>query len=115
MISATALRKTFYRKNEPIEAVKGIDVDVAEGELVAFLGPNDAGKATTLRMLTSLLQPTSGTAKVAGWNVDQKTERARATMQLTAQRTRGGSPYPVSNVVYTQGACSGRVCSDTPT
>src|SRR5690625_7580685 len=69
MITARALEKTFYRNNEPVYAVKGVDVDVAQGEIVAFLGPNGAGKSTTLRMLTSLLTPTAGSAQVAGWGV----------------------------------------------
>ncbi|MGO1279119.1 MAG: ATP-binding cassette domain-containing protein, partial [Cellulosimicrobium funkei] len=69
MIRARGLTKTFHRKKETVEAVKGIDVDVREGELVAFLGPNGAGKSTTLRMLTSLLAPTAGTAEVAGYDV----------------------------------------------
>ena len=103
MISATALRKTFYRKNEPIEAVKGIDVDVAEGELVAFLGPNGAGKSTTLRMLTSLLQPTSGTAKVAGWDVVQNPDRVRANLGFIGQGTGGGFSYRVRDELHSQG------------
>jgi ABC-2 type transport system ATP-binding protein len=49
-----------------VEAVRGVDLSVAEGEIVGFLGPNGAGKTTTLRMLTTLLRPTTGTATVAG-------------------------------------------------
>ena len=52
-----------------VQAVQGLDLDVAEGELVAFLGPNGAGKSTSLRMLTTLLAPTSGTATVAGCDI----------------------------------------------
>ena len=66
MIHTEALTRSFAVGKETVEAVRGIDLDVAEGELVAFLGPNGAGKSTTLRMLTSLLPPTSGTARVAG-------------------------------------------------
>src|SRR5690606_27525528 len=69
MVRARGLTRTFTRKKQVVEAVKGIDLDVAEGELVAFLGPNGAGKSTTLRMLTSLLAPTAGTAEVAGHDV----------------------------------------------
>ena len=52
-----------------MRAVDGVDLDVAEGEVVAFLGPNGAGKTTTLRMLVTLLKPTAGTATVAGYDV----------------------------------------------
>ena len=69
MIHAQGLTRTFRSGKQTVEAVKGIDLDVGDGELVAFLGPNGAGKSTTLRMLTSLLPPTSGTAVVAGVDV----------------------------------------------
>ncbi len=65
--------QTFHtrqgRQKVAVEAVKGVDIDVAEGEIVSFLGPNGAGKTTTLRMLTTLLRPTSGSATVAGHDV----------------------------------------------
>jgi ABC-2 type transport system ATP-binding protein len=50
-------------------AVDGIDLSVAPGEIYGFLGPNGAGKSTTVHMLTTLLPPTSGTARVAGFDV----------------------------------------------
>src|SRR5438105_5489289 len=50
-------------------AVDGIDLEVAPGEIYGFLGPNGAGKSTTVHMLTTLLPPTSGTARVAGFDV----------------------------------------------
>jgi len=59
MITARGLTKTFRSKGQVVEAVRAVDLDVADGELVAFLGPNGAGKSTTLRMLTTLLAPTS--------------------------------------------------------
>ena len=73
MIEARELVQTFTtkqgRKKVEVRAVDGVDLDVAEGEVVGFLGPNGAGKTTTLRMLTTLLRPTSGTARVAGYDV----------------------------------------------
>jgi ABC-2 type transport system ATP-binding protein len=50
-------------------AVDGIELAVAPGEIYGFLGPNGAGKSTTVHMLTTLLPPTSGTARVAGFDV----------------------------------------------
>src|SRR5256714_6323443 len=50
-------------------AVDGIDLEVAPGEIYGFLGPNGAGKSTTVHMLTTLLPPTSGTARVGGFDV----------------------------------------------
>jgi ABC-2 type transport system ATP-binding protein len=50
-------------------AVDGIDLEVSPGEIYGFLGPNGAGKSTTVHMLTTLLPPTSGSARVAGFDV----------------------------------------------
>lgn len=55
-----------------LAAVKGISFRVNKGEVVGFLGPNGAGKSTTMRMLTGYLPPTSGRAKVAGFDIFQE-------------------------------------------
>ena len=54
------------RRYRLIEAVKAVDLTVDQGEIVGFLGANGAGKTTTLKMLTGLIHPTSGKARVAG-------------------------------------------------
>ena len=59
----------FKKKHEIVEAVKGISFEVEFGELFGLLGPNGAGKTTTIKMLTTLLTPTSGAAKVLGFDV----------------------------------------------
>ncbi len=61
-----ALVSLFRRKYTSVAAVDQVSVRVEEGEVVGFLGPNGAGKTTLLKMLTGLLHPTSGTAKVLG-------------------------------------------------
>jgi len=53
----------------PIVAVEDVSFSVARGEVVGFLGPNGAGKSTTMKMITGFLRPTSGTARVAGFDV----------------------------------------------
>jgi ABC-2 type transport system ATP-binding protein len=103
MITARGLTKTFHRKKETVEAVKGIDVDVAEGELVAFLGPNGAGKSTTLRMLTSLLAPTSGSAQVAGYDVVAHPSQVRARIGFIGQGNGGGYSYRLRDELHNQG------------
>jgi ABC-2 type transport system ATP-binding protein len=65
-IEARSLRRTF---KGGVEAVRDIDLSVAEGEVFGFLGPNGAGKTTTVRMLCTLLPPTAGGATVAGVDV----------------------------------------------
>jgi ABC-2 type transport system ATP-binding protein len=58
-------------------AVDGIDLAVAPGEIYGFLGPNGAGKSTTVHMLTTLLPPTSGSARVAGFDVVRQGPQVR--------------------------------------
>src|SRR5918912_274286 len=75
-IEAEKLQRTYKqttgfvrRRTKTIEAVRGIDFEVNEGELFGLLGPNGAGKTTTIKMLVTLLIPTSGTARVLGYDV----------------------------------------------
>ncbi|TWU26834.1 putative ABC transporter ATP-binding protein YbhF [Novipirellula galeiformis] len=62
-----SIRGLFHREYSEVEAVRGIDLDVQQGEFVAFLGPNGAGKTTTLKLLSGVINPTSGTASVMGY------------------------------------------------
>ncbi len=58
-------------------AVRDISFQVSKGEIVGFLGPNGAGKSTTMRMLTGYLPPTAGSAKIAGFDIFEKSTEAR--------------------------------------
>jgi ABC-2 type transport system ATP-binding protein len=73
VIQTTALQKTFNSKErgnkKTVQAVKGIDLAVKKGQIFGFLGPNGAGKSTTQKMLSTLMQPTSGEAKVLGYDL----------------------------------------------
>jgi ABC-2 type transport system ATP-binding protein len=68
-----------------VEAVRGIDFEVAEGEVFGLLGPNGAGKSTTVGILTTTLQPTSGTARVAGYDVVLEPLAARRVSSVVFQ------------------------------
>src|SRR5213594_2032614 len=68
-----------------IRAVAGIDLDVAPGEIYGFLGPNGAGKSTTVHMLTTLLPPTSGSARVAGYDVVSEGSHVRSAIGAALQ------------------------------
>jgi ABC-2 type transport system ATP-binding protein len=70
-----------------IEAVRGIDFEVASGEIFGFLGPNGAGKSTTISMLCTLVAPTSGTATVAGYDVNHERDAVRRNIGLVFQDT----------------------------
>src|SRR6186713_1067800 len=66
-------------------AVDGIDLAVSPGEIYGFLGPNGAGKSTTVHMLTTLLPPTSGTARVAGFDVVRQGPQVRQRIGAALQ------------------------------
>src|SRR5213083_3309396 len=81
-IEAEGLVRTF---KGGIRAVDGIDLYVEPGEIYGFLGPNGAGKSTTVHMLTTLLPPTSGTARVAGYDVVSEGPQVRAAIGAALQ------------------------------
>ena len=72
----------FNRTFEETAAAKDISFTIAEGEFVGFLGPNGAGKTTTLKMLSGLIYPTSGTARVAGFDPTQRENAYRRLFAL---------------------------------
>jgi ABC-2 type transport system ATP-binding protein len=69
-----------------VRALDGVTFDVEEGEVFALLGPNGAGKTTTVRILTTLSQPTSGTARVAGFDVSRDAGKVRRQIGVVAQK-----------------------------
>ena len=72
----------FHREFEETAAAKDMSFDIAEGEFVGFLGPNGAGKTTTLKMLSGLIYPTSGTARVAGFDPTKRENAYRRIFAL---------------------------------
>jgi ABC-2 type transport system ATP-binding protein len=81
-IVTRGLRKTFGA----LVAVEGLDLTVPSGQIFGLLGPNGSGKATTIRMLTGLIPPTSGTAEVVGIDVVHNPERVRRRIGYMSQR-----------------------------
>jgi ABC-2 type transport system ATP-binding protein len=59
----------LFRRYGELEAVRGVSFEAAPGETFGFLGPNGAGKSTTIKILCTLADPTSGSARVAGYDV----------------------------------------------
>jgi ABC-2 type transport system ATP-binding protein len=84
-IEAVDLVKCFGDPAIQPPAVGGISFSVPEGTVLGLLGPNGAGKTTTVRMMTTLSKPTSGTARVAGYDVRTEPDMVRRNMGLTGQ------------------------------
>src|SRR5262250_234641 len=82
MIEVDALTKVYPGG---IEAVKGISFSVEPGEVFGLLGPNGAGKSTTVGMLTTTVRPTSGTARLAGFDVAREPLAARSVSSVVFQ------------------------------
>jgi ABC-2 type transport system ATP-binding protein len=72
----------FRRDFEETRAADGVSFSIAEGEFVGFLGPNGAGKTTTLKMLSGLIYPTSGKARVAGFDPSRRENAYRRLFAL---------------------------------
>ncbi|MBI5382204.1 MAG: ABC transporter ATP-binding protein [Opitutae bacterium] len=81
-IRAQGLRRTFGE----VVAVDGLDLDVAEGEIFGLVGPDGAGKTTTMRLLTGILTSTAGSAQVAGCDVARDAERLKDHIGYMSQR-----------------------------
>jgi ABC-2 type transport system ATP-binding protein len=81
MIVTQDLSKEF----EKFLAVDGVNLNVGTGEVLALLGPNGSGKTTTVRMLTSVLLPTRGWARVAGFDVVQQADQVRASVGVLTE------------------------------
>ncbi|MET7327613.1 ATP-binding cassette domain-containing protein [Nonomuraea sp. NPDC005650] len=80
-VAVRGLRKTYGK----VEAVKGVDFEVRPGEVFGFLGPNGAGKTTTISMLCTLVNPTGGSATVAGHDVVRERDEVRRNIGLVFQ------------------------------
>jgi sodium transport system ATP-binding protein len=88
MIEAHNLTKTFRdKKRGEIRAVDDISFRAEPGRIYGLLGANGAGKTTTLRLLATLLQPTSGSAMVAGFDIVREAQKVRANVGFLAAST----------------------------
>jgi len=84
-VEVTALIREFGTSRAPIRAVDNLDLQVHTGEIYGFLGPNGAGKTTLVRILTTLLRPTSGSAQVAGHDVVRQADDVRRSIGVALQ------------------------------
>jgi len=81
-LSLRGLTKTY---DNGVQALRGVDLDVEQGDFFALLGPNGAGKTTLIGIVTSLVNKTSGQATVFGHDIDQELEAAKACIGVVPQ------------------------------
>ncbi len=81
VISAVGLGRSFGE----VEAVKGVDCEVKQGEIYGFLGPNGAGKSTVVKMLTTLLRPSFGSAEIFGLDLLKQSDEIRLRIGVALQ------------------------------
>ncbi len=92
IIEVRNLVKVFHSRGRKITAVNGVSFDVFRGEIFGMIGPNGAGKSTTFSMLTTLTKPTSGSIKVAGFDVEKQDNKIRPLIGIVPQKL---SLYPL--------------------
>ena len=85
MSSAIVTEPLVKHYTPEIKAVDGIDIDVPHGSIFGFLGANGSGKTTTVRMLTTLLRPTGGSARVDGLDIVKDAVDVRKTVGVALQ------------------------------
>ncbi len=89
-IHARAVTREYKAKPDPVIALGGVDLDVQPGEYFGLLGPNGAGKTTLIKILTTLLLPTSGEARVAGFDVVTETAKIRRVINMVSGGEQSG-------------------------
>jgi ABC-2 type transport system ATP-binding protein len=89
-IDVRGIRRVYNVKPTPIVALQGIDLAVEPGEFFGLLGPNGAGKTTLIKILTTLLLPSEGTARIFGFDVERQTKQIRRIMNMVAGGEQSG-------------------------
>jgi len=91
IIEVRNLTKVFKSRSRKITAVDDVSFDVFNGEIFSMIGPNGAGKSTTFAMMTTLIKPTGGKIKVAGFDAENEDDRIRPIIGIVPQKL---SLYP---------------------
>jgi len=89
-IDVRGITRVYKAKPSDVTALAGIDLEVAPGEFFGLLGPNGAGKTTLIKILTTLLLPSAGTARIFGFDVARETKQIRRIMNMVAGGEQSG-------------------------
>ena len=101
-MQALSLRDLTKTYRNGVQALKGVSLDVAEGDFFALLGPNGAGKTTVIGIVTSLVRKSGGEVAVFGHNIDREIERAKACIGLVPQELNFNMFETVHTIVVNQ-------------
>jgi len=101
-MQALSLRQLAKTYKTGVQALKGIDLDVEQGDFFALLGPNGAGKTTAIGIIASLVNKTSGKALVFGHDIDTELEAAKACLGLVPQEINFNQFEKVSTILVNQ-------------
>ena len=107
MTAALSIRQLTKTYANGLQALKGIDLEVAEGDFFALLGPNGAGKSTTIGIITSLVNKTSGQVSIFGHDLDRELTAAKSQLGLVPQEFNFNVFEPVVEIVVNQGGYYG--------
>jgi len=101
-MKALSLRQLCKTYNNGVQALKGIDLDVEEGDFFALLGPNGAGKSTAIGIVSSLVNKSSGTVTVFGHSIDTELEAAKSCLGVVPQEINFNQFEKVSTILLNQ-------------
>jgi len=93
IVETRGLGRSFQSKASNVVALGSVDLEVNEGEVFGLLGPNGAGKTTLIRILSTLLLPTSGSATIAGYDVAREPEKIRPLINMASGAERAGYEF----------------------
>jgi ABC-2 type transport system ATP-binding protein len=101
-MKALSLRQLCKTYSNGVQALKGIDLDVEEGDFFALLGPNGAGKSTAIGIVSSLVNKSSGTVTVFGHSIDSELEAAKSCLGVVPQEVNFNQFEKVSTILLNQ-------------
>ena len=101
-MKALSLRQLCKTYNNGVQALKGIDLDVEEGDFFALLGPNGAGKSTAIGIVSSLVNKSSGTVTVFGHSIDSELEAAKSCLGGVPQEINFNQFEKISTILLNQ-------------
>jgi ABC-2 type transport system ATP-binding protein len=83
-VEVQSLSRIFHDRKKPLTALEDISLTVEQGELFGLLGPNGAGKTTLIKILSTLLLPSSGSARVLGYDVEREAQKIRSRVNMVS-------------------------------